>query len=78
MLLFTWLAELELEKTVSKAHPTAWRQSIRAEAECAAKAMFDFGGLTEEGKKAAAQKIAHKTCLRTAQELGVLTPQEVR
>jgi hypothetical protein len=70
-ILFTWLAELELEKTVADSHPKSLRQWIKAEAECQSEAMFYFGGLTEEGKKEAAQKIAQKTCLRTAKELGL-------
>jgi hypothetical protein len=70
-ILFTWLAELELEKMVSRSHPASWRQWIKAEAECQSEAMFYFGGLTENGKMEAAQKIAQKTCVTTAKALGL-------
>jgi hypothetical protein len=67
-ILFTWLAELELGRTAS---PAVWRQWMHAEVECQTEAMFYFGGLTEEGKKSAAQKIADTTCVKTAKGLGV-------
>jgi hypothetical protein len=70
-ILFTWLAELELEKTATKANPASLRRWIKAEAECQSEAMFFFGGLTEDGKKEAAQRIAQKTCITTAKELGL-------
>jgi hypothetical protein len=72
-ILFTWLAELELEleKKATEANPKSWRQWIKAEAECQSEAMFYFGGLTEEGRKETAQKIAQKKCVTTAKELGL-------
>lgn len=68
-ILFTWLAELELGRT---ANPATWRQWMHAEVECQTEAMFYFGGLTEEGKKAAVQKIDDRTCVKTAKGLGVM------
>jgi len=73
-ILFTWLAELEVGRTEAKAHPASWRRWMKAETECQSEAMFYFGGLTEEGKKQAAQKIAQKTCFATAKELGLVLP----
>ena len=73
-ILFTWLAELEVGRTETKANPASWRRWMRAETECQTEAMFYFGGLTEEGKKEAAQKIAQKTCLTTAKELRLVLP----
>ena len=70
-ILFTWLAELVLEKKATEANPASLRRWIKAEAECQSEAMFYFGGLTEDGKKEAAQRIAQKTCLTTAKELGL-------
>lgn len=68
-ILFTWLAELELGRA---ANPATWRQWMHAEVECQTEAMFYFGGLTEEGKKAAVQKIANRICIKTAKGLGVM------
>jgi hypothetical protein len=70
-ILFTWLAEIELSKS---AEPAAWRQWMKAEVDCQTEAEYFFGGLTEDGKKRAAQKIADQTCFVKAKELGVSTP----
>lgn len=72
--LFTWLAELEQGRIEAKAQPASWRQWINAEVECQTEAEFYFGGLTEVGKKKAAERIAQKTCLTTAKELGSVAP----
>lgn len=73
-ILFTWLAELEEGRVQAQAHPASWRQWMKAEVECEAEAQFYFGGLTEEGKKKAAERIAQKTCVMIAKELGSVTP----
>lgn len=70
-ILFTWLAEIELGRN---AEPAAWRQWMKAEVDCQTEAEFFFGGLTEDGKKKAAQRIADKTCFMKAKDLGVSTP----
>jgi len=46
---------------------------MRAEVDCQIEAELFFGGLTEDGKKEAAQKVADKVCFLKARELGVLT-----
>lgn len=58
-ILFTWLAEIELARS---AEPSAYRQWMKAEVDCQIEAEFFFGGLTEDGKKNAAQKIANGIC----------------
>lgn len=73
-ILFTWLAELEQGRVEAESHPASWRQWMKAEVECQTEAEFYFGGLTEEGKQKAAERIAHKTCLTTAKELGRVAP----
>jgi hypothetical protein len=73
-ILFTWLAELEQGWIEAQSQPASSRQWIKAEVECQMEAEFYFGGLTEEGKKKAAERIAQKTCLTTAKELGKIAP----
>jgi hypothetical protein len=73
-ILFTWLAELEQGRIEAQGHPASWRQWINAEIECQTEAEFYFGGLTEKGKKKAAERIAQKMCLNTAKELGGVAP----
>jgi hypothetical protein len=73
-ILFTWLAELEQGRVEAESRPASWRQWMKAEVECQTEAEFYFGGLTEEGKKKAAERIAQKTCLTTAKELGRVAP----
>ncbi|HEU0047409.1 MAG: hypothetical protein DMG96_40370 [Acidobacteria bacterium] len=70
-ILFTWLAEIEVGRMDTKVHPASWNRWMRAEVECQTEASFYFGGLTEEGKKEAAQKIAQQTCITTARELHI-------
>jgi hypothetical protein len=73
-ILFTWLAELEMGKHVTSTNPSAWKDWMHAESECRSDAMFYFGGLTEDGKRLAADRIANNICLGTAKELGVVPP----
>jgi hypothetical protein len=73
-ILFTWLAELEQGRVEAQVHPASWRQWMKAEVECQTEAEFYFGGLTEEGKKKAAERIAQKVCLTAAKELDSVAP----
>jgi hypothetical protein len=67
-ILYTWLAEIEMARRETKVHPSEARRWMNAEVECQTEATFyfDFGGLTQEGQKKAAQDITQKTCLTTA------------
>jgi hypothetical protein len=68
-ILSTWLNDIDLGRMVTERNPAAWREWMQAEVECQTEAEFYFGGLTEEGKAMAAQKIAANTCVTSAKRL---------
>jgi|SRR5579871_421460 hypothetical protein len=70
-ILFAWLAEIERARRDTLVNPSSARSWINAEAKCQTEAMFylDPNGLTEEGRKNAAQHVAEKACVTTAKGL---------